>query len=378
MDASTQTDFSQLQCENNGDTTGSELHPVILRDDGTIGTTPSSNNSQLVPIVSGGYEFSIPTPPSDSTDEVSRGWFGRIYTTPVDKKYEFPLSISYSDVRFFFGSWNYDKKNQKPYFNWIVQFKKPTRVKQARALLGISVEIRGKGKCGYCTPARDFQTMYNKTVYHAEIIPETQPFIYGNQPKGKGKDIELEQMIEAAKSGTAKITDLMDLYPTTYVKHHAALDKILSYHDTKRQLEYPPTVLIYYGPPGTGKSYWANKEYPNAYHKISSPKWWEGYNGEEVVIFEDYNPSGQFAIPLEELLKILDMYAHRTEIKFGAKQLKAHTFIFTTNINPQNWFAGEAQQDAFRRRVTEVIYFKEKFRLRHPDDKPEMVSYKFI
>ena len=57
------------------------------------------------------------------------------------------------------------------------------------------------------------------------------------------------------------------------------------------------------------------------------------------------------------MLKILDKYPYQVELKGASTQLKANHFIFTTNIDPREWYEGHPQVPAFCRRVTKVIKF---------------------
>jgi len=45
----------------------------------------------------------------------------------------------------------------------------------------------------------------------------------------------------------------------------------------------------HWGATGTGKSYGVRQEYPDAYIKSNS-FWWDGYQGEETVIYEEMGP----------------------------------------------------------------------------------------
>ena len=44
--------------------------------------------------------------------------------------------------------------------------------------------------------------------------------------------------------------------------------------------------LWYWGAPGTGKTRKATAEHPDAYKKLQN-KWWDGYQGQDVVILDD-------------------------------------------------------------------------------------------
>lgn len=102
----------------------------------------------------------------------------------------------------------------------------------------------------------------------------------------------------------------------------------------------------YWGEPKTGKSHKARTENPGLYIK-SQNKWWDGYQGEEVVLLDDLDTE-----TLGHYLKIwADKWACTGEVKGGTVALRYKKFIVTSNYPPEHfWPADEQMQKAVRRR----------------------------
>ena len=101
-----------------------------------------------------------------------------------------------------------------------------------------------------------------------------------------------------------------------------------------------------WGLPGCGKSQWVERNYPNAYRKDQS-KWWDGYQGAEVVVLEDLDSPA-----LGHLIKILaDNYACAGEVKGSKVPLMHQKFIITSNRLPSElWKEDEMMMRAIQRR----------------------------
>lgn len=125
----------------------------------------------------------------------------------------------------------------------------------------------------------------------------------------------------------------------------------------EQKREWKSIVHWYYGPTGTGKTATAYQKYPNAWISSRDLKWWQGYNGEENVIIDDFR--GDFCT-FHELLRILDRYPYRVEIKGGSRQLLAKNIIVTCPYHPAEVYKNRTQEDINQllRRIDHVELFK--------------------
>lgn len=115
-------------------------------------------------------------------------------------------------------------------------------------------------------------------------------------------------------------------------------------------------VQLFLGPPGTGKSRLGYNLHPDAYRKPPSGDWFDGYNGESVVILDDFDGT---TFTLQLLLCLLDRYPVRTPVKGGFSQMVANHFIITSNLTVEEWYpkANPRQILAIKRRINEVYEF---------------------
>lgn len=131
-------------------------------------------------------------------------------------------------------------------------------------------------------------------------------------------------------------------------------EKLLQYSEKKRN--WKPEVQWFWGPTGTGKTQTAQKLLPNAWWSSKSLRWWQGYDGHEEVIIDDFR--GDFCT-FHELLRILDRYPYTIEMKGGSRQLLARKIIITSPFHPNivyNKHNEEIQQ--LIRRIDVIRQFK--------------------
>lgn len=115
------------------------------------------------------------------------------------------------------------------------------------------------------------------------------------------------------------------------------------------------TCDLFYGDAGCGKSRLAHFRFPNAFCK-NSGKWFDGYDAQEQLILDDFDDA---SMPIGDLLRLVDRYPYRAEVKGGSITMVANSFIITSNHIPSEWYPHASAQRlaAVHRRIRHVVCF---------------------
>lgn len=114
----------------------------------------------------------------------------------------------------------------------------------------------------------------------------------------------------------------------------------------------PPTVSVFFGPPGSGKTRTAYERDPGLW-SWPGGKWFDGYELQDAVLFDDFDGS---ELPFRFLLRILDRYPIQVEVKGGHVPWRPKRIYFTSNLPPTHWYPGQ-DYAPLGRRITEVLDF---------------------
>lgn len=131
-------------------------------------------------------------------------------------------------------------------------------------------------------------------------------------------------------------------------------EKLMVYREPRRS--WKTEIYWFHGATGTGKSRRAYELYPDAYTAMDTGQWWEGYDGDEVVIIDDMRRD---FLKFHQLLKLFDRYPYRVEVKGGSRQFLAKTIVVTSCYSPSDMFDTRQEEDIQQllRRITEIKSF---------------------
>lgn len=188
------------------------------------------------------------------------------------------------------------------------------------------------------------------------------PWAFGT-PCTTGQRTDLDRVAEMVDMG-ASLRSVAIECKTTFIRYHKG---IKAYHDMINsrgpRVMGPdgPEVWVFWGASGTGKSRDAFSRWPDAYRKMTTDKWWDGYNGQETVILDDFKGA---SMRLHDFQTLIDWYPLQVETKGSTVEMSATRFVFTSNKHPSEWYSPESDPEGtVMRRIKE---FCERFgRLKH-------------
>ncbi|AJP36449.1 replication-associated protein [Avon-Heathcote Estuary associated circular virus 20] len=126
---------------------------------------------------------------------------------------------------------------------------------------------------------------------------------YGERAK-QGTRSDLDDVAECIYGGKS-IREIQEEHPRAYMMYSKGIKDLYYTVNNIEPRSEPPVVIYCYGQTGTGKSRYAKRYSDNVYFKNMSCKWWDGYNGQDVVVFDDIRGD---TFKYHELLRILDRY----------------------------------------------------------------------
>lgn len=176
-----------------------------------------------------------------------------------------------------------------------------------------------------------------------------------------GKRNDLKRVREAIVEGKS-LNDLFRDEPELYgslVRYWKGVQRSIPAIQ-KRQARGEVSAEWHFGPTGSGKSYWAYAqaaEGEQAYTKDNS-MWWDGYDGEELIIWDDIR--GGYSAQFVDMLRLLDGRFDRGQVKGGYARITASRVIFTSPISIYEWgskYAGSEDIRQLRRRVDKIVQY---------------------
>lgn len=244
-----------------------------------------------------------------------------------------------------------------------IQMKQPKSIKAMVDFLKVGPHIEGaKGDAtvnvSYCKKGANYTGNWQKDgANHPSYGDGLKILVEEGTVSYAGKRNDCDAVVEAIKSGK-KAREIADEMGDAYLKWGKNITAMCNMLIQPRNHNKPKEVHVFYGTTGTGKTRKAVTDFPDAYLMGGEMgKWFDGYEGESTVIFDEYRAQFTFG----HLLRLLDRYAMRVEFKGGSCEFVADMIIITCPEHPETWYKSLDERDGkmaqLRRRITKIWEF---------------------
>lgn len=165
---------------------------------------------------------------------------------------------------------------------------------------------------------------------------------------GQGARNDMKDIYLMCKEGKS-MAEIAESHTSQVIRYSRGIEKLKLILQKNEIIDRNVTVLV--GAPDAGKSHAAYELLGiEAFFKPDGSLWWDGYDGQESVIINDY--AGEF--PISYLLNLLDKWPMKVQTKGGYVTWKARRIIITANDHPLTWYEGKltpAREGALVRRL---------------------------
>lgn len=286
----------------------------------------------------------------------SRPWCFTI-NNPTDDEKVIPNDefITNNNIRYLYYSLE-EGEEQTPHFQGYVYFNNP------RTMAGIKrISFFARS---HLEPSRG---SVESNVRYISKAPIEGPYEFGTRPEQQGKRNDLILFKEAVMSGTIISYDMCLLeFPLLCARYPRYVKELLGLRNKTRSRalyteyvsgEMDKKVEIRYGPPGSGKTSHVYRKYDiddiyklNLGDGSSKSLWFDDYNGEAVLLIDDFYGNVRY----NYLLRLLDIYPLRCQSKGSFVHVNFSRIYITSNSHPEEWYPNVEDTRALFRRITKI------------------------
>jgi len=251
---------------------------------------------------------------------------GKNWCFTINNPTDYHLPEQWGDVQYCL--WQIEKGAQGTiHIQGFVQFKERKRMSQLKKVHATAHWEQMRGT------AQEAATYCRKEDTRQEGPYEVGVLVEQGEDPAKRSRMDVVAARLKLKPNLEELKAVCDDEPGLVLLHGKAMRDFIRLQHTEVR-NWTPNVTVIWGATGSGKSHAAFDRFPRAYWKPNGP-WWDGYQYEDTVIWDDFDPN---QTPYKDLLRILDWTPCLVPYKGGFVQLLAHNMVLTSTVEPERWY----------------------------------------
>lgn len=200
---------------------------------------------------------------------------------------------------------------------------------------------------------------------------------YGEMPLDKSvkSESQSEQIVQMIKDGYSN-SEIIDVFPSAYskIKQMDTYRKGLLKEKGKSKCSEKYVVYLF-GDTATGKTTFINETYgfENVFTVTDYKNPFDGYNGEKVLLFDEFHSS----LPINSMLRYMDKFPCELPARYENTYGNYDIVFIVSNISLDKQYVHEDKKtfNAFLRRINDILHFKKiLFSLDYSPDNIEQIS----
>lgn len=173
----------------------------------------------------------------------------------------------------------------------------------------------------------------------------------------QGQRTDIKNGVKCVKEGGIK--KLIDDEPEIYVKFNNGFEKLAS--RLKKPRVEKPFVEWIWGPKGVGKTRGVMEKESDIWVSGEDLKWFDGYENQEAVLFDDFRAD---MCKFRWLLRLLDRYPVRVQLKgssieFTPKRIYITSCKHPSDVYSKDTFDNDEKVDQLIRRIDLITHMSE-------------------
>lgn len=321
--------------------------------------------------------FKFPQIPTNVRSEMSRVrlWTFTLFDPTIDDREFLNSCADRGDLTYWCGQCERCPTTRRRHLQGFLCLSQPRTLVGVKRLMFVSEHLRTV-RLAVCKGTAEQNRVYCSKLESRDDdggFDFTEHGVFAEVPcrNGQGERTDLFRIGQAIVGGASLATIARDA-PDSFIRYFRGFEQLQRViHSQPRPYapdaaHEPCDVHWYYGSTGSGKSREAFAQAlsdPDLsyYSKPSGNRWWCGYNGQPIVILDDFRADW---FTFSYLIRLIDAYPIQVEIKGGMVEMSAKIFYITCPMRPEHLFqrlnsSDDGRMAQLTRRITETRLFGE-------------------